>query len=176
MDVQRILREGLMAGLIGAAAIALWFLVVDTIAREPFYTPSMLGSALFWGLRDPAQVVVSAPAVAGYTLVHTMTFLIVGTIAAAFACQAERIPSVLFLAAVGFAAFEFGFYIVLVVWAQPLLGAVAWWSVAVGNAIAAGGMSYYLWRAHPQLREKLAAHPLGAAIDESADSIRRIAQ
>jgi len=176
MDVKRILREGLMAGLIGAGAIALWYLVVDIIAREPFFTPSMLGSALFWGLKDPAQVVISAQAVAGYTLVHLMTFLIVGAVAAAFANQAERIPAVLFLAAVGFAAFEFGFYIVLVVWAQPLLGALAWWSVAVGNAMAAVGMSYYLWRAHPRLREQLAAHPLGAAVDEPADSIGRIPQ
>jgi hypothetical protein len=176
MDIKRILREGLASGLIGAGTIALWFLVVDTIAREPFYTPSMLGSALFWGLQDPALVEISAKAVAGHTLVHIMTFLIVGTIAAAFACQAERMPAVLFLAAVGFAAFEFGFYVVLVVWAQPLLGGLAWWSVAVGNAIAALGMSYFLWRSHPRLREQLAAHPLGAAIDESTDSIRRITQ
>ena len=176
MDVKRIFREGLVAGLIGAAAIALWFLIGDTIAREALYTPSMVGSALFWGLRDPAQVQISFQAVAGYTMVHVLAFVVVGMIAAAFACQAERFPSTLFVAAVFFAAFEFGFYVVIAVLAQPLLGALAWWNVAIGNAIAAVGMGYYLWHKHPALQQQLAAHPLGAAIDESADSIRRIMQ
>jgi len=32
MQLTRVLREGFIAGLIGAAAVALWFLVVDVIA------------------------------------------------------------------------------------------------------------------------------------------------
>jgi len=31
----------------------------------------------------------------------------------------------------------------------------------VGNALAAFGMGFYLWRAHPRLRQQLAEHPLG---------------
>ena len=174
MDLKRISHEGLVAGLIGAVAIAVWFLIVDTLAGSPFFTPSMLGSALFWGVRDPGTVQVSFQAVAGYTMVHVPAFVIVGLIAAAIACQVERSPSTLFLAIVLFAAFEFGFYIVVAVVAQPLLGALAWWSVAIGNAIAGVGMGYHLWRQHPHLGEKLAKHPLGASIDESADTIRQL--
>src|SRR6266705_427846 len=37
------LREGVITGCIGATAIALWFLIVDTIAGHPFYTPIFLG-------------------------------------------------------------------------------------------------------------------------------------
>src|SRR5207237_708962 len=48
MQVSRILREGFIAGLIGAGAVALWFLIVDVIAGRPFFTPAMLGSAAFW--------------------------------------------------------------------------------------------------------------------------------
>src|SRR5881397_485376 len=58
MQLTRILREGFIAGLIGAAAVALWFLIVDVIAGRPFFTPAMLGSAVFWGVHDPAQVVI----------------------------------------------------------------------------------------------------------------------
>ena len=82
MQLTRILREGFIAGLIGAGAVALWFLIVDTIAGRPFFTPAMLGS-------------------------------------------------------------------------------LAWWNVAIGNAIAASGMGYYLWREHPKIKEALRLHPLG---------------
>ena len=35
-----------MAGLIGAAVVALWFLALDWIQGEPLRTPELLGSAL----------------------------------------------------------------------------------------------------------------------------------
>jgi hypothetical protein len=174
MSLRNVLREGLVTGMIGAAIIALWFLIADAIAGKPLFTPAMLGSALFWGLRDPAAVEISFAAVAGYTMIHVVALTIVGTVAAAVAFQVERVPSTLFLAIVLFAVHEFGFYVVVAILAQPLLGALAWWSVAISNAVAAAGMGYYLWRQHPRLREQLAKHPLGAPIDESSDTIRPV--
>ena len=58
MQLNRILREGFIAGCIGAAAVAVWFLVVDTVNGRPFFTPAMLGSAVFWGAHEPGAVVV----------------------------------------------------------------------------------------------------------------------
>ncbi|PYO75233.1 MAG: hypothetical protein DMD64_01075, partial [Gemmatimonadetes bacterium] len=58
MDLNRILREGFIAGCIGAAAVAVWFLIVDSINGQPLYTPAMLGSAVFWGAPDPTHVVI----------------------------------------------------------------------------------------------------------------------
>ena len=55
--------------------------------------------------------------------------------------------------------------VLLFIVAQPLLGALAFSNVAVGNALAAGGMGYYLWKIHPHIREALAAHPLGETAD-----------
>src|SRR5881392_1355018 len=40
------LREGIITGFIGATAIAVWFLIVDTIAGHPFYTPIFLGKGV----------------------------------------------------------------------------------------------------------------------------------
>lgn len=57
MRVTRILREGFWAGCIGAVAEAVWFLIIDTIHGRPFFTPAMLGSAVFWGATSPGQVV-----------------------------------------------------------------------------------------------------------------------
>ena len=165
MDVQRILREGFIAGLIGAGAVALWFLAVDLVNGRPFFTPAMLGTALFWGQADPAAVEVSFPAVIGYSMVHVLAFGLVGGVAAALARLVEDFPSTLFVVVVFFAIFEVGFYIVVAVLAQPLLGALAWSNVAIGNLIAALGMGYYLWQAHPRIRQELAEHPLGETAD-----------
>ena len=161
----RIMREGFLAGLIGAAAVAVWFLLIDVLAGQPFYTPAMLGSALFWSLRDPSLVEITFPAVIGYTLLHVVLFSLAGTVAAALAAMVDKFPTTLFLVIVFFAIFEVGFYIVVALVAQPLLGALAWSNVAIANLIAALGMGYYLWRVHPHIREGLAVHPLGETVD-----------
>ena len=161
MQLTRILREGFIAGLIGAGAVALWFLIVDVIAGRPFFTPAMLGSAVFFSESDPSKVVIAFSRVIPYTMIHVCAFIIVGTVAAALAAEVEVAPPTLYLIVVTFAVFEFGFYIMLAVLAQPLLGALTWWNVAIGNAIAAYGMGYYLWREHPKIAETLRMHPLG---------------
>ncbi len=165
MTVQRLLREGLVTGLVGATAVAVWFFLVDLVAGQPFYTPAMLGSAVFWGLRDPALVEITFPAVIGYTMLHVMAFGLVGMIAAVLAALVESFPSTLFIVVVFFAIFEVGFYIVVAILAQPLLGGLAWSSVAIGNLVAAGGMGFFLWRVHPRIRQGLADHPLGETAD-----------
>jgi hypothetical protein len=174
MNERGVKTEGLIVGLLGAAAIALWFLIVDTIAGQPFFTPAMLGSAFFWGSRDPSAVEVSIQTVASYTMVHVLAFVVIGFLAAAMARQVERAPSTIFIAIVFLIAVEFGFYIVLAILGPPLLGAFAWWSVAIGNAIAIGAMALYLWRTHPRIRDHLARHPLGSSTDESSDSFRAL--
>src|SRR5947208_7107433 len=161
MQLSRIMREGFIAGLIGAAAVALWFLVVDVIAGRPFFTPAMLGSAVFWGVHDPAQVVIEYSRIIGYTMIHVSAFIIVGTMSAVLAAEVEVAPHTLYLVVVFFAIFEFRFYVTVAVLAQHLLGSLAWWNVAIGNAVAAFGMGYYLWRVHPQLAATLKLHPLG---------------
>ena len=161
MQLSRILREGFIAGLIGAGAVALWFLIVDVIAGRPFFTPAMLGSAVFWGVHDPAQVVIEYSRIIGYTMIHVSAFIVVGVVAAALAAEVEVAPPTLYLLVVFFAVFEFGFYVTVAILAQPLLGSLAWWNVAIGNAIAALGMGYYLWREHPKIGEELRKHPLG---------------
>ncbi len=174
MDVRRIGSEGVIVGLLGASAIALWFLTVDLIAGAPLFTPAMLGSALFWALRDPSQVEIAVAPILAYTMIHVLSFVIVGLIASAIACQAERSPSTLFLAVVLFAVFGFGFFTVWAILGPPILGALAWWSVAIGNGIAALTMGYVIWRRHPRLREHLATHPLGTPDGESGDSFRAL--
>src|SRR6266404_5212582 len=137
MQLSRILREGFIAGLIGAGAVALWFLIVDVIAGRPFFTPAMLGSAVFWGVHNPSMVVIEYSRIIGYTMIHVSAFIIVGTIAAVLAAEVEIAPHTFYPVVVFFAIFEFGFYVTVAVLAQPLLGSLAWWNVASGTARSA---------------------------------------
>ncbi len=40
--------DGLIAGIIGAAVIAIWFLFLDTVSGLPFYAPTVLGTGIDW--------------------------------------------------------------------------------------------------------------------------------
>jgi len=46
-ELSRLYSEGIIAGMIGAAIIAIWFLILDTFNGRPLYTPTVLGTALF---------------------------------------------------------------------------------------------------------------------------------
>ena len=54
-----VLRDGVIAGLIGAAAVALWFLVFDIARGRPLLTPALLGGAVFQGITDPGAIEIS---------------------------------------------------------------------------------------------------------------------
>lgn len=161
----QVLREGFWGGCIGAAAVAVWFLLVDTIDGRPFFTPAMLGSAMFFGIHDPTQVVIEFGRIIPYTMIHVSAFVVIGVLAAWLVMKTEEVPHAMFLVVVLACFFEFGFYIFLAILAPPLLGALAWWSVAAGNGIAAAGMGIYFWRMHPALAENLRRHPLGETAD-----------
>ena len=156
----RIVQEGMVAGLLGASTVAVWFLLFDLVRGQPFFTPGALGSALFLGASSITQVAVSAWTVTGYTLVHIAAFVITGFIAAAIAVQAEETPPLVLGAILLFVAFEAFFLGLLAIVAEFLLGALAWWTIAVGNVLATVVMGYYLWKKHPKLRDALGEDPL----------------
>ena len=157
---QHILMEGVVAGLIGAAIVAVWFMIFDAVAGRPFFTPSALGSALFLGVTDLNAVSVHMGAVVGYSAVHLGAFAVMGVVASAVLTQAEEVPPLLLGAVLLFVAFEAAFMGFIAIGAEFLLGPLAWTSIAFANVLAAGGMGYYLWRKHPKLRAAFAANPL----------------
>lgn len=144
----RSIREGVVVGLIGAGSVGAWFLLVDLIAGRPFFTPAVLGSAVFFGLRDPATLTIGAQSVLAYTAIHIVAFIAVGLVVAAVMAEARKTPHVLWLLAEFFIVFEFGFLAGVGLFFTPLLAELAWINVALGNLIAAAMMGYYVWRAH----------------------------
>jgi hypothetical protein len=149
-------REGTIAGVIGATSIVLWFLLIDTLAGRPYYTPTELGRALFsfFGPVDPS----SSPSgiILGYTVFHYAVFIGIGMLLAALVHRAEREPSLLAGCMMLFVAFELGFYgLVALLTQAQLLGGFAWYQIGAANLIAAALMGSYLWNAHPALGDEL---------------------
>jgi hypothetical protein len=154
-STQRVLREAVVSGLLGAVAIALWFFIIDVVRGRPFFTPAALGSVLFLGARDAATVQVNLGTVAGYTIVHLAMFLLAGFVAAKLLDQAERHPSILLGMVLLFVTFETLFFGVLIIIANWLVTVLESWTILASNAIAAAVMGVYLLRKHPHLREEL---------------------
>ena len=156
MKGRSIARDGITAGIIGATAVAIWFLIVDTIAGHPLHTPRILGTALF-SVLGPLGNEGPAVHIAAYTVFHYVAFIVVGLIAAAIIHWADREPTVLAGLLILFVAFELGFYGLTALLAEYLpLGDLAWYQVAAGNLIAAVLMGTYLWRTHPALGRQFA--------------------
>lgn len=145
------LREGLVAGVVGAVAVAAWFLVIDLVFAQLFFTPAALGSAIFLGVDDPALVQVSAATIIGYTIVHFAAFVLTGLVFAALVAQADENPPVVLALALLFVTFETLVIGLVAIVASWLLEVIPWWSIAVGNLIAAAAMGAYLWKKHPHL-------------------------
>lgn len=160
-----VMREGLIAGLIGALAVAAWFFILDLFAGQLLHTPAVLGSALFHGASTREAVEISALTVGGYTVVHFAAFAVLGIIVAALVTRAEESPPLILGLVLLFVTFEtllLGIVAILAAW---LLDVLAWWSIGVGNLIAAAAMAVYLWRVHPRLRQEVAR-----ADDESLEA------
>jgi hypothetical protein len=153
-EISGVYVEGVVAGLIGAATIALWFFILDLYNGRPFFTPNVLGAALSLSgtVGDPTTVPISMELVLFYSWIHVLVFCLIGGLAAKLLSLAERDLHFGFGILLLFIIFEFGFIAAAMVFAEPILRALAWPAVLVGNLLAAGAMALYFWRHHPTLR------------------------
>jgi len=150
-----LLHDGIIAGLIGAAAIAIWFLIIDKVAGQPFRTPIALGNGLVdvFGPADATDSKVTF--ILAYTIFHFAAFMFVGLLAALIVHLAKREPSILLGFVVLFVATEIGFYgFTSLLHEASSLRVLAWYQVMLGNLIAASSMGYYFWRTHRELRDE----------------------
>lgn len=155
-----VVRNGVIAGLIAAAVVAAWFLLLDLLQGRPLFTPAALGSVLFFGAESADQVRIGATTVLGYTAVHVAAFLGAGLIAAALFGAAEDTPPVILGALLLFVAFEAFFLGAMALLSEFLLGSLAWWNVAVGNLLAALVAGAWLVKQHPRVRQSLTTQAL----------------
>jgi hypothetical protein len=150
-----IIRDGIVAGVLGATAVALWFLSLDLIYSVPLATPAALGRGLLRVL-GPQGSEGRMVFVIVYTLFHYAAFIGAGLLVSVIVHFAQREPGVLAGAMMLFVAFEIGFYgLSSALSESPFLGALGWAQVGTGNLIAAIVMGVYMWRKHPELKSEL---------------------
>lgn len=153
-ETAQLYQEGIVAGVLGATTIALWFLLLDSINGRPLFTPTVIGTALFRGgegLESLDTLAVSFDMVLVVTWLHVLVFAIVGGIASRLLAFVEDRPNLGFGVLLLFVVFEFGFIAFAMMVAQPVLHALTWPAILVGNLLAAIVMSFYFWRRHPNL-------------------------
>lgn len=149
----RILRQGAVAGLLGYAVVAFVFALANVVGgRSPFHTAAVLGATLFYGVTDPASVVVTPAYVFAFNGMHMLTFLGFGLVGAWLVSVANKGEQLWYLA-----LFFWMFVAVHMIgaaqaFAIPLgeiLSAAAVWGAGIAASIV---MGVYLFRANPALR------------------------
>ena len=149
-------REGILAGIIGATAIVVWFAVIDIVSGQPFHTPDILGAGLISILGKPPMM----PDTTGfhvliYTVFHYVAFALVGILIAVVVHQSSRTPAVLAGALVAFVAFQLGAIGITTLFTETRLGGMAWYQIFLANLLATALMFWFMWRRHPQLKGDL---------------------
>ncbi|HTR60438.1 MAG TPA: hypothetical protein VMH37_01975 [Candidatus Binataceae bacterium] len=147
----QIVRDGAVAGLLGAATVALWFLLFDFSRGRMFETPALLASVLFHSAARGAAL----PLVVEYTIVHVFAFVAFGVGTAIMLEAAEHRRTLLPALLIVLIAFE-GLFVALVTFLGPeFQSALSWWSVLVGNLLATAVMVAYFFGRHPRLGDRL---------------------
>jgi len=155
------IRDGIAVGLIGYAAVALFYSAFDLLAaRGAWYTVNVLGQAVFRGLRDPAilqfPVSLDTRAIFAYNTLHLILALVIGLIVAALVAVAERVPRERQLIRSIIVA---GFVVTVIVVGRltnSVRPVLPWWSIVIANALAAILAGAYLIRLHRGLWRRLA--------------------
>jgi hypothetical protein len=154
--------EGTDVGILGGLTVALWFLVLDTIAGRPLLTPSLLGQVVLLGDPTPDRSVIFGPIIL-YTAFHFIVFALVGMGLVALVHWGTANPVVRYALLPVFLVFEILFYGFLAILSERTHEMFPFWTVIAANTLAAICMGAYLWWRHPAFRESIHETPLGAA-------------
>ncbi|MCC6774803.1 MAG: hypothetical protein IT360_26755 [Gemmatimonadaceae bacterium] len=151
----RILRQGVVAGLIGYAIVAVVFAIANlATGKSPFHTAAALGAMMFYGVPDASTVTVTPAYVIAFNGLHLATFLVLGVVGAWLAALAMKGRQLWYFSLFFWIAVAYHVMGVAQVFAIPLgalLPAAAVWAAGIGASMA---MVFYLVRANPGIRAK----------------------
>ena len=158
---RRVAEDGLVVGLIGYAAVALFYMVFDFLAaRGTLHTVNMLGRAAFRGLRDPSvlqfPIEIDRAAILEYNGLHLAIALVIGFVVAMLVATAEEHPA---RRRIVRSVIITGYVVTVIavgVLTMPMRELLPWWSIVVANAAAAIPAGAYLVARHPGLWRQLA--------------------
>src|ERR1043166_5141921 len=169
-----LIYHGIIGGMLAGLVVVLWFLVVDSVAGQPFLTPAALASALY-------NVPFQGPTfrlVAMYSVVHFGVFALLGVCAAWVLVALHAAPRLLLGVFFGIVVQELLFYGGLFLSVLTPSGIIPWQHVIGANLVSGIALMAYLHRAsraalpfgfgslkhHPLLKRGLMTGLLGAAV------------
>jgi hypothetical protein len=143
--------DGPVAGLLGASAVALWFLIYDVMTGLPGRTPSVLGQAILFREPNPVTDRVLFGPLLAYSVAHFAVFLALGTLVFWLVTRAERQRIYWFALLVLLGVFQVYFAGFLQLWSSTTAGQFPVWTVLIANVLATVVMlGYAFWR-HPRV-------------------------
>lgn len=145
-----------MAGAVGAAMVAIWFLFVDLSQGQLMRTPTMIAQMLFGtGSSDAGGLGI----IAVVTVVHFIGFMAVASVLTllvhAVARNRQFRMALLFASAMAFV------YFVGLAYALNLSqgNVVPGWAAIGGGLVGAGSIGAFLWKSHPALASSFSDRP-----------------
>lgn len=149
---KRMLFEGLVAGVVGYLAVAVFFALWNVLwGRSPFHTAALLGEGLFAGLRDPAALALDPGMIFAFNGVHLLAFLAFGYFAAWLIYETELHPEFWYLAFFLFLAATVVSYAVVLALTVLVGSILSPWLVVGSSLIGAVAMAAFLAGAHRPL-------------------------
>ena len=157
-----LLSEGLMTGILGAVAVAGWFLIIDLIQGRPLATPSVLGQVILYGRTAPVVTPAEIGPALAYTLLHIGAFVLFGIGVTQLVHLAMSSPLARFGLMIVAVVFELFFFMLTYMLFAGTLYLFPWWSVLTANTLALLAMGYYLAGRHRSLGRRFAGQALGS--------------
>ena len=142
--------EGILAGVIGAATVAILFLLFDLLEGRALWTPYALGAGLFRGEIPPPGTPIEPVFVLAYTVLHGGVFAAIGLLAASELMTGSRLPAagsatrVLALAGLFFVAFGAIFAGFAALGVPGVMQFFGIGRIFLANLVASGAMAFAL--------------------------------
>lgn len=143
------LYDSFYSASIGASAVALFFLAIDSIQGQPFFTPSLLGAVMFQGAEAASVSDVRLDMVAYYSAIHMLAFGLLGGLLAFLVHEVElhaKHPVQIFL--LFFLVFEGGFLVASHLFMPGVNEVLGYFRIFLANLFAAGVMAAFLYQSH----------------------------
>ena len=144
-----LLYDAFYSAAIGGSVLGLFFLLVDTVAGQPFFTPSLMGSVLFLGVAPEAVTEVRLDLVAYVTMIHMGAFGVLGIAFSILVYEVElhshhpaRVMALLFL------VIEGGFLISANIFMPGVISVIGFGRILVANVLTATAMALFMLKSH----------------------------
>ena len=137
----------ILSGAYGSAAIALFFLIVDSIQGQALYTPSFMGQVVLFGTAPAEVTSIRLDALALYSLLHLAAFIGIGTAVSVTYARLNVIPRNPFaVMVVLLAALTFGTVAVDRVLFPGIIEGIGSLPLALGNGFTAITMALLVYQ------------------------------